>query len=137
MGQRIDQFCESLRLKLTNVDSNMHALKAKIDGRAQNAEQEVRSHLDAVKTQIDQGHAKVAAARADMKNWAEERKAATSDRIAEWKSKLETAKLKGRADRAESYAAAAVEVAIAAVDEAEQASLEAWLARRDADYAQN
>ena len=40
MGQRIDQFCESLRLKLTNVDSNMHALKAKSDGKAQGAEQE-------------------------------------------------------------------------------------------------
>jgi hypothetical protein len=137
MGQRIDQFCESLRLKLTNVDSNMDALKTKIDGRAQNVEQEVRSHLDAAKKRIDQGHAKVAAAQADMRNWAEERKAATSDRIAEWKAKLETAKLKGRADRAESYAAAAADVAVAAVDEAEQASLEAWLARRDADYAQS
>jgi hypothetical protein len=31
---------------------------------------------------------------------------------------------------------AAVKVATAAIDEAEQASLEAWLARADADYAQ-
>jgi len=44
--------------------------------------------------------------------------------------------LQSRADRAELYAVAATDVAVAAVDEAEEASLEAWLARRDADYAQ-
>lgn len=135
MGQRIDQFCESLRLKLTNVNSNMHALKAKIDGKAQGAEQDVQNHLNAVKARIEQQRAKVAAAQVDMKNWAEERKAATTEKVAEWKAKLEKAKLQSRADRAESYAAAAIDVAMAAVDEAEQASLEAWLARRDADFA--
>ena len=36
MGQRIDQFCETLHLKLTNVDSNISALKAKIDGKVRN-----------------------------------------------------------------------------------------------------
>jgi hypothetical protein len=32
MGERIDQFCKNLRIKLTRVDSNMVSLKAKIDG---------------------------------------------------------------------------------------------------------
>ena len=32
MSERIDQFCENLRIKLTSVDSNMASLKAKIDG---------------------------------------------------------------------------------------------------------
>jgi hypothetical protein len=40
------------------------------------------------------------------------------------------------ADNAERYAAAAAIVAMAALDAAEQASLEAWLARKDADSAQ-
>ena len=137
LGQRIDQFCERLRLKLTNVNSNMEGLKAKIDGKAQSAEQDVRTHLDNVKTRIEQGRAKVSAAQADMKNWLEERKAVTSDKIAEWKAKREIGKLQSRADNAERYAAAAIDVAVATVDEAEQASLEAWLARQDADYAQN
>jgi hypothetical protein len=44
--------------------------------------------------------------------------------------------LQRRSDNAERYAAAAIDVAVAAVDEAEQASLEAWLARQDADTAQ-
>jgi hypothetical protein len=67
---------------------------------------------------------------------ADERKAATNEKIAQWKAKLEKAKLQSRADNAERYAAAAAIVAMAALDAAEQASLEAWLARKDADSAQ-
>jgi len=136
MSERIDQFCENLRVKLTNIDNNMQALKAKIDSKAQTAEQEVRTRLDAVKKRVDQERPKVAAAQADIKKWVEERKATTNQKIAEWKAKSEKARLKSWADFAESYAAAAAAVALAAVDEAEQASLEAWLARKDAERAQ-
>ncbi len=73
---------------------------------------------------------------ADIKKWVEERKATTSEKIAEWKTKRVMAKLQSRADGAERYAAAAALVASAALDEAEQASVEAWLARKDVDTAQ-
>ena len=136
MGERIDQFCENLRVKLTSMDNNMESIKAKIDGKARTAEQDVRTHLDGVKKRIEQERTKVAAAQVDIKKWVEERKATTSEKIAEWKTKLEMAKLQSRAENAERYAAAAAVVALAAVDEAEQASLEAWLARKDADSAQ-
>ncbi|HUK09083.1 MAG TPA: hypothetical protein VLX09_14510 [Stellaceae bacterium] len=132
MGQRIDQFCENLRLKLTNIDSGLTSLKAKIDGKTQQAEQEARSHLEKVRRQIQQNRAKVSAAQTEMKEWAESRKAATNEKISEWKAKRETSRLQNRADKAERYAAASIEVALAAVDEAEEASLEAWLARQDA-----
>jgi len=137
MGQRIDQFCENLRQKLTMTDSGLDGLKAKIDGKAARVEQDVQSHLDRVQNRIEQGRAKVSAAQAEMKNWAEERKAVTGAKIAEWKAKREIGKLVSRADDAEDYAAAAIDVAVSAVDEAEQASLEAWLARQDADSAQS
>ena len=136
MGERIDQFCENLRIKLTSIDNNMESLKAKIDSKAKTAEQDVRSHLDGVKKRIEQERTKATAAQADMKKWADERKATADAKIAEWKTKRELAKLQNRADGAGRYAAAAAVVALAAVDEAEQASLEAWLARRDADSAQ-
>jgi hypothetical protein len=136
MGHRIDQFCETLRQKLTMTDNGLDGLKQKIQGKATHVEQDVQSHLDRVHRRIEQERAKVSAAQADIKNWAEQRKAVTSDKIVEWKSKWETGKLQSRADDAERYAAAAINVAVAAVDEAEQASLEAWLARQDADTAQ-
>ena len=136
MSERIDQFCENLRVKLTSIENSMEALKTGIDSRAQTAEQEVRTHLDVIKKRIDQERPKVTAAQADIKKWVEERKATTNQKIAEWKAKSEKARLKSWADFAESYARAAAATALAAVDEAEQASLEAWLARKDADSAQ-
>lgn len=136
MTEHIDQFCENLRVELTSIDNSMRALKAKIDNKAQNAEQDVQSHLDSVKKRIAQDRAKLAAAHADIKKWADERETVTDQKIAEWKAKLEKAKLKGRAQAAERYAAGAAVVAWAAMSEAEQASLEAWLARKDADSAQ-
>jgi hypothetical protein len=111
-------------------------LKAKINGQAVHVEQDVQSHLDRVHKRVEQGRAEIVAARADIKDWADEKKAATSDKIAEWKAKRELSKLQGRADKAERYAAAASAVAVAALDEAEEASLEAWLARQDANSAQ-
>jgi hypothetical protein len=136
MSERIDQFCENLRVKLTGIENNMQALKNKIDSKAQTAEQEVRTRLDAIKKRVDQERPKLAAAQGDIKKWIEERKATTNQKIAEWKAKSEQGRLKTRADLAESYAGAAAAVALAAVDEAEQASLEAWLARKDAQSAQ-
>ena len=135
MNERIDQFCENLRVKLTSIDNDMRALKAKIDSKARTAEQDVQSHLDSVKKRIAEDRTKLAAAQADIKKWADEREAVAVEKIAEWKAKLEKAKLKSRAEAAERYAAGAAVVAWAAVDEAEQASLEAWLARKDADSA--
>jgi hypothetical protein len=136
MGQRIDQFCEDLRQKLTMTDSGLEGLRTKISTKAAHVEQDVQSHLDRAHERIEHGRAKVTAAQTDMKNWVEERKAFTRERITEWKQKRDLGKLQSRADKAERYAAAAVDVAVAAMDEAEQASLEAWLAREDANVAQ-
>jgi hypothetical protein len=136
MGARIDQFCEDLRVKLTSIDDGMNDLKAKVKGTAEHAQQDVRSHLDQVHRRIQQNNAKLAAAQAEMKNWAEEQKAATRDKVAEWKATRETKKLEHRADNAERYAAAAITVAAASLDEAEEAAMEAWLARAEADVAE-
>jgi hypothetical protein len=133
MGQRIDQFYHDLQLKLTNIGSGLDGLKAKISGKTERAEQDVRVHLDQVQRRIEQDRAKAASARAEMANWVEQKKATTNEKIAEWKTNRESSKLQNRADMAERYAAAAVDVALAALDEAEQAALEAWLARLDAN----
>jgi hypothetical protein len=135
MGERIDQFCENLRIKLTSIDKKMQQLKAKIDSKAQTAEQEVRIQLDAVKKRLKQDRTKVETAQADVKKWVDEFKLASNEKIAEWKVKRDEAKLQIRAEIAERYAVAAAVVALTAVDEAEQAALEAWLARKDADIA--
>jgi hypothetical protein len=136
MSHRIDLFCEDLRQKLTIIESGLQGLKAKVEANEVHAERDVRNHLDRVRKRIDQGRTNVCAAKAEVKSWAEDRNSITADKIAQLKTKRDVAKLPGRANKAERYSVAAVKVATAAIDEAEQASLEAWLARADADYAQ-
>ena len=133
MSERIDQFCENLRIKLTTVDKGLRALKTAIDAKTRNADQDVRTYLAAVEQRVERDRARVAAARQEMKKWLDERKAVTDETIAKWKANLDRTRLLSRAEQAEIYATAAALVASAAVDEAEQASLEAWLARKDAD----
>ena len=64
------------------------------------------------------------------------KKAEAKSTIDDWKAKREAKKLAHRADRAEEYAAATIRVALASLDEAEQAVLEAVGARLDADEAE-
>jgi light-regulated signal transduction histidine kinase (bacteriophytochrome) len=135
MSERIDQFCENLRIKLTIIDKKMQQLKTKIDSKAQTAEQEVRTRLGVVKNRIAQDRTKLETAQADVKKWVDDFKLASNEKIAEWKAKREKAKLRSRAENAERYAVAAALVALGAVDAAEQATLEAWLARKDAETA--
>jgi hypothetical protein len=136
MSERIDEFCENLRVKLTSMDDKLQALKAKIDAKSKAAEQDVRAQLDSLTRRMEQDRLKVSSAQNEVKKWVEERKAATKEKIAEWKTKHEKLRLQNRADGAERYAAAAAMVALSAVDEAQQAALEAWLARKDADSTQ-
>ena len=137
MSQRIDQFCENLRQKLTTAENGLEALKAKIGAKAAHIKDDVQSHLDGVRDRIERDRANVAAANAEAIGWLDQRASLTKEKIAEWKAKRDGARLRGRADGAERYAAATIDVAIAAIDEAEQAALEAWLARREADAAED
>jgi len=137
MSERIDQFCENLRQKLTMIACGLDGLKAKIDSDALTAERHVQSHLERVRKRIDQGRTRASAATADVASWVQDRNAVAIDTIAVWKTKCDVEKLQGRADKAGRYAAATVEIATAAIDEAEQASLEAWLTQADADYAKS
>jgi len=131
MSERIDQFCEDLRRKLTQVDNDLASFRAKVREGVQHAQQDVQSHLDLVEKRIEQNRSKLTAAEANVKAWINERNAATREKIAEWKAKQEIASLENQAHRAEDYAAATAVIAAAAVDDAEHALLEAWIARAD------
>jgi hypothetical protein len=133
MSERIDQFCENIRLKLTSIDNNFQGLKAKIDAKAKTADQDVRAHLDSVKKRVEQDRSRVEAAQKELKGWLDEYRAVTKEKIADWKASGEKIKLRSRADFAEKYAKATAVLAAAAVDGAEQAALEAWLARKDSE----
>jgi len=126
MGKRIDQFWDDLRTQLTDIDARLHELKGKIDSKAHNAEQDVRNHLDKLEKRIAQDQTKIRNAQTEIRNWVEAHEVETKNKIYAWED---------RADRADRYLAAAKVVAAGALNEAERASLEAWLARCDAELA--
>ena len=130
--QNLDQFSAEVRARLANIDSGLKSLKTKADSDARQAEAEARSQLAKLSADIEANKPKVAAAEAQVTQWAQAQKTATTQKVAEWKSTQDFAKLQARATQAERYAAAARDVAVAALNGAHQAALEAYLANKDA-----
>ena len=131
MGPHIDEFCGEICLKLVDIDEDLRHLKITIREKARHAEPEVRSRLDKVMKRIACNQPKVAAARAQVEHW-------ITDKAKDALFRNEEIPEDGirkvrRAAEADRYAAACIDLAIAAVDEAERAALEAWLAREDAN----
>ena len=119
-------------MKLANIDSSLKSLKTTVDGDARQAEEEARSQLAKVNAEIEANKSKIAAAEAQRTQWVETQKAATSQKVAEWKASQDYGKLQARAAQAERHAATARDVAVQALNGAHQAALEAWLAHKDA-----
>ena len=133
MSERINKFCQNLQTRLNDLESRTLALKERLKSAPKQAEEELHGQIARLQEKIDSQKKAANKARAEMENWFEQKKAEGKATVEQWKEKHEAKKLARRADRAEEYAAAAVLVALACVDEAEQAVLEAVAARLDAE----
>ena len=90
--------------------------RATINVNTANVDHNVRVQLKNVKIRISRERATVVAAEDNIKRWADAQRRTSSGQVAEWRDNQEFDKLR---------------------DLAELASLEAWLARQDADCGQN
>jgi hypothetical protein len=112
MNDHIDQFHEDIRAALSTIDVSLIRVKALFANKTMRTEQDLREQLGEVEKSLEQSRQRAAAAHLDLERWLDEE----SDRVAEWRVKRDTSKLHARADKCEQCAAAAIEVAIAAVD---------------------
>jgi hypothetical protein len=135
MNGQVDRILKDLRQKLTEADDRVEAVNARIVGWHEHAEQDVRGELALVRERIECGRAALIAAQSEIDSWTAAQKGETSGVIAIWKEQGEIDKLERRAEKAERCAVATFSAVVAALHEAEKASLEAWLARRDARSA--
>ena len=135
MNVKIDSFCKELRTKLDGVDKRIKDLNASAKNATEKAKIEARAQLAALENRTKDQRAKLQAAEAKTKAWIEEKKQATSEKLAAWKAQHEVNKLTAHANGAEDYAVASMQLAAGAVDEAERAAVEAVVARMDADAA--
>jgi seryl-tRNA synthetase len=133
VNQRFDNFCSELRTKINDADKRIKDLKANAVDASEKAKLEAKAQLAALENKAKERKARTAAVEAKVKTWIEERKAMTHDTIAQWKQQRDVQRLEFRADLSERYAVTAMEIAAAAVDEAERAAVEAIVARMDAD----
>ncbi len=135
MSEKVDQFCEDLRVKLTALENRLTGLTAKIEHDREATKTAIHDRISEAKAGLHAAKDDVEAARARMRAHVEEKKAETEDRIAEWKHNREVAKLEIRAVDLEVYASWTILVAAHAINEADLATMEAIAARLDADNA--
>jgi acyl-CoA reductase-like NAD-dependent aldehyde dehydrogenase len=129
MSAKIDQFTESLRLKLTKWESQINGLKADIETVERDGEATIESMLKAARLSVESQGEAVKAAGAKAKNWLKAKEEASVAVVQGWKDKHEQHKLEHRAERAEDSAGAAIYLAEAAITEAIVAIYEAMEAR--------
>ena len=136
MSEKFDNFCSDLRTKINDADKRIKGLKAGVASTSEKAKLEAKAQLAALENKAKEQKARTAAAEAKVKSWVEEKKTMTQDKIAQWKEQRDVKRLGARADLSEHYAVTAMEIAAAAVDEAERAAVEAVVARLDANGVQ-
>lgn len=135
MSAKVDTFCDDLRDRLNNVDTRLQAAKTNVQALAGKAEKTLRQTCDELHRKSQAEKERIERLRGSLKTKAQQKLAETKEIVSEWKARNETRKLNARADRAEAYAADAIEFAVAAVGEAEEAIVDAVVARVDADEA--
>ena len=137
MNEKIESFCKELHTKLDGVEKRIKNLNAGAKEATEKARVEAKAQLAALENRARDQRAKVQSAEAKAKAWVDEKKTATSEKIASWKAQHDVRKLAAHAESTADYAAASMQIAAAAVDEAERAAGEAVVARMDADAAQS
>lgn len=137
MSEQIDNFTSNLRDQLNDIDDRLSAIKMTIESASQESQAVVESKLKAVKAKLETKRQDFNAYRLELKKQAEEKQSETLSKIDNRKTRWELEDLNHCADRAEEYAVRGVAVAMAAIEEAEEAILEAIAARLNAHNAHN
>jgi hypothetical protein len=117
MSEKFDSFLQELPAKLDAVDKRLKELKVGAKNATEKAKSEAKAQLAALEARAKEHHAKVQAANAKAKEWLEEKKATTREKIAAWKEQRDIKLLGFYADRAEDYAVACMQLASASVDD--------------------
>ncbi len=131
MSDAIAKFNVHLLSSMKVLQNRIEALNTKGATDYEHVEKEVRSQIAALEQRGKAAKTSLEAARADVMKWADDPIAT----VIGWKAKFDASRLSERADRATRYAEAASQVAIASVEQAERAALDAKLAHAEAASA--
>ena len=132
MSIQVDQFCDKLRDRLNAVEGRLRGFETDMQGFSEQAEKSLREKLAEARTKLEAQKDHIEQTRVQFKARIHQMVTETSQAINEWKPKGEARRLNARADWAEAQAVDAIALALASIDEAEEAILQAVVARMDA-----
>lgn len=131
MSDAIAKFNVHLLSSMKALQNRIEALNAQGAANYESAEKEIRNQIAVLEQRGKTAKASLEAARADVMKWADDPVAT----VTAWKAKFDASRLGERADRATRYAEAASQVAVASIEQAEKAVLDAKLAHAEAASA--
>jgi hypothetical protein len=136
MSAEGDQFSDKLRDRLNAIEERLQAFMKDMQAFPEQAEKALRGKLDEARTRFEAQKERIEQTRVNFNARIHQKITETSQAISEWKARGDARRLNARADWAEAHAVNAIALALASIDEAEEAVLEAVVARMDADAAQ-
>ena len=133
MSTIIEKFAKQLHDNLEMVEERVKSLRDNIQSVPKQPHIEIQSKLDQAKANLSNKKRELVGYRAKLQIQFEEKESELNSNVEEWKSWREISQMEIQADNAENYAAKATYLAIATMEEAEKAILEAIAARLDAE----
>jgi len=135
MSTAIDNFTKQIHDNLEAVEDIVKSLKENIQSVPKKTQSEIQEKFNEAKVKLDAKKQEFDEYRAKLKTQFEERESFVLSNVEEWKANREVKKLEHWADKAQEYATTAIFLAIATLEEAEKATLEAISTRLDAETA--
>jgi predicted RNase H-like nuclease (RuvC/YqgF family) len=135
MSTTIDNFTQQLHENLEAIENRAKSLKESLQSATKNTQAELQSKLEEANAKLDAKKQQFSEYRAKLKTQFEEKESEVKSNVEEWKASREIKKLEHRADQAEEYAATAIFLAMAMMEEAEEATFAAICTRLDAKAA--
>lgn len=135
MSTIIEKFAKQLHDNLEMVEERVKLLRDNIQPVPKQPHIEIQSKLDQAKANLNNKKREFEGYRAKLQIQFEEKESELDSNVEEWKSWREISQMEIHADNAENYAAKATYLAIAIMEEAEKAILEAIAAQLDAEIA--
>jgi transcriptional regulator CtsR len=135
MSTIIEKFAKQLHDNLEMVEERVKSLRDNIQSVPKQPHIEIQSKLDQAKANLSNKKRELEGYRAKLQIQFEEKESELNSNVEKWKSWREISQMEIHAYNAENYAAKATYLAIATMEEAEKAILEAIAARLDAEIA--
>lgn len=133
MSIAIDNFTNKLHDNLEAVEVRAKSLRESIKSAPKKTQAEIQLLLEEAGKTLEAKKQEFDDYREKLKTQFAEKEAEVKAHVEEWKTSREVKKLEHRADKAEDYANTAIFLAMATMEEAEKATLEAINARLDAE----